>query len=121
MKNLLEKPKDKFEMVSFVNEPHMTHHRLKLLVKSLWKHFHTLANYLDNSRPDISKAIDSVLEGNEPDIYGIRHRFSYYICDNVVVVHDGMDNSIKFMSKTGAKSAKITNCDENELKMFLNL
>ena len=69
--NLLQKPvqKDQFESVSFVNEPYMTHHRLKLLVKSLWKHFHTLANYLDASRPDISKAIDSVLEGNEPDIY----------------------------------------------------
>ena len=120
MKNLLDKPKDQFEMVSFVNEPHMTHHRLKLLVKSLWTHFHTLANYLDSSRPDISKAIDSVLEGNEPDIYGVRQRFSYYIWENVVVVHDGMDNSIKFMNKNGSKSPKITQCDENELKMFLN-
>jgi hypothetical protein len=120
MKNLLEKPKDKFEMVSFVNETHMTHYKLKLLVKSLWTHFHTLANYLDSSRPDISNAIDSVLEGNEPDIYGIRQRFSYYICDNVVVVHDGKDNSIRFMSKNGTHSPKITQCDENQLREFLN-
>ena len=119
MKNLLQKPKDNFEMVSFVNEPHMTHYKLKLLVKSLWTHLHTLANYLDNSRPDISKAIDSVLEGNEPDIYGIRQRFSYYICDNMVIVHDGIDNSIKFMNKNGTQSPKITQCDQNELKKFM--
>ena len=120
MKNLLHKPADKFEMVSFVNEPYMTHHRLKLLVKSLWKHFHTLANHLDSSRPDISRAIDSVLEGNEPDIYGVRQRFSYYICDNIVVIHDGKDNSIKFMDKNGKKSPQITQCDEIDLRNFLN-
>ena len=73
-----------------------------------------------NRKATVSKAIDSVLEGNEPDIYGVRQRFSYYICENVVVVHDGMDNSIKFMNKNGSKSPKITQCDENELKMFLN-
>lgn len=120
MKNLLHKPADKFEMVSFVNEPYMTHHRLKLLVKSLWKHFHTLANHLDSSRPDISRAIDSVLEGNEPDIYGVRQRFSYYICDNIVVIHDGKDNSIKFMGKNGKTSPNFTPCDENELRTFMN-
>lgn len=120
MKTPLNKPKDQFEMVSFVNEPHMTHHRLKLLVKSIWTRFHTLANHLDNSRPDISKAIDSVLEGHEPDIYGIRQRFSYYLCNNMVVVHDGIDNSIKFMNKDGSKSPQITPCDENELRNFLN-
>lgn len=120
--NLLQKPvqKEQFESVSFVNEPYMTHYRLKLLVKSLWKHFHTLANYLDASRPDISKAIDSVLEGNEPDIYGIRQRFSYYICDDVVIIHDGTTNSIQLMGKNGSRFPKISQCDENQLKLFLN-
>jgi len=120
--NLLQKPvkKDLFESVLFVNEPHMTHHKLKLLVKSLWKNLHTLANHLDNTRPDISKTIDHILEGNEPNIYGIRQRFSYYICDDVVVVHDGNDNSIHLMGKKGTRMPKIAPCDGNELKNFFN-
>ena len=120
--NLLQKPvqKDQFESVSFVNEPYMTHHRLKLLVKSLWKHFHTLANYLEISRPDISKAIDNILDGNEPDLYTIRQRFSYYICNDVAIIHDATTNSIQLMGKNGARFPKIPQCDQNELKKFLN-
>lgn len=120
--NLLQKPveKDPFESVSFVNEPYMTHHRLKLLVKSLWKHLQTLANHLEASRPDISKTIDAILDGNEPDLYGIRQRFSYYICDDVVIIHDATTNSIQLMGKNGARFPKISQCNQNQLKTFLN-
>lgn len=120
--NLLQKPvqKDQFESVSFVNEPYMTHYRLKLLVKSLWKHLQTLANHLEPSRPDISTSIDTILEGNEPDLYAIRQRFSYYICDDVAIIHDATNNSIQLMGKNGARFPKISQSDENQLKYFLN-
>lgn len=120
--NLLQKPvkKDPFESVSFVNEPYMTHHRLKLLVKSLWKHLHTLANHLEPSRPDIATSIDTILEGNEPDLCAIRQRFSYYICDDVAIIHDATNNSIQLMGKNGYRFPKITQCDQNQLKTFLN-
>ena len=120
--NLLQKPvqKDQFESVSFVNEPYMTHYRLKLLVKSLWKHLQTLANHLETSRPDISKAIDNILDGNEHDLYTIRQRFSYYICNDVAIIHDATNNSIQLMGKNGARFPKIPQCDQNELKKFLN-
>jgi len=120
--NILSKPvtKDPFESVSFVNEPHMTHHRLKMVVKNIWKQFHNLANHLENTRPDISHAIDHILDGNEAPIFGIRQRFSYYLCKNMIIVHDGIDNSIHFIDKNGQRMPKIVPCDENDLKNFLN-
>ncbi|MHA1972828.1 MAG: hypothetical protein ACTSW1_07540 [Candidatus Hodarchaeales archaeon] len=58
----IPKKKDQFGIVSFVHE--MTNFQLKVIVKRLYVALQSLATILDKRRPDISRVIDIMLDGN---------------------------------------------------------
>jgi hypothetical protein len=90
---------DRFEMVSFVNDPKMTPFRLKLFIKQLWSNFSDLANAFQHRRPDVSDAIDKILDGKTWSEKDLGDRFLYGKYEEFIIQFDTLDKKIVIMNE----------------------
>ena len=83
-------------------------------IKAIFQNIHTIANALDETRPDVAKALDAILTGNSVSTKNLQPRFLYGIIDNFIYRFDSAEGTVTHTSfKTGKVVAMLpVNDDE---------
>ena len=101
------------DLVPFVNT--MTPTQLKSFVKKLWTNFHTLANFLEVSNPEITNAIDAVLDGKKPPLDTLHERRAFARHNNLIFEFDSVTRCFKVVdTDTGNISEPIKSLTYDE-------
>lgn len=111
---------NKFDSVSFVNN--MSHYSLKVLVKRLWENLQELASTMEDTRKDVTMALDKIMSGEKWSIKDIQTRFSYMIHKGEVIQYDSCNHEFKVLAVVNGewtRSAPVEAMSYDQLIKFL--
>ena len=94
--------------------------KMLTMLRHLYKNIFALGNALQESRPDISQRLDSIIEGHKWDTKGLNERFANLVLDNVVIQYDRQtDSFITLDLSTGATSDILKSLTTADVKKLL--